>query len=197
MHRTSLKKLQIKTIKLIPGHISLDKVDFWFQDEARFGQQNTTTRLWAERGSRPRAVKQQQFDYAYLFGSVCPSRGIGEALVVPWVNKKLMIEHLKQISAVTEMGRHAVVIMDGAGWHTDDVAEEFENVSIIKLPPYSPELNPIEQVWSWLRQHYLANQSFIDYDDIVTKVCEAWNEFLACSKRVTQMCSRKWIHLTS
>ncbi|ELS0763634.1 helix-turn-helix domain-containing protein [Vibrio vulnificus] len=61
----------------------LDNVDVWFQDEARFGQQNTTTRLWVERGSRPRVVKQQQFEYAYLFGSVCPARGIGEAMVVP------------------------------------------------------------------------------------------------------------------
>ncbi|NHE87380.1 hypothetical protein VN02_019465 [Vibrio vulnificus] len=75
--------------------MGLDNVDVWFQDEARFGQQNTTTRLWAERGSRPRVVKQQQFEYAYWFGSVCPARGIAEAMVVPWVNKNIMIEHLK------------------------------------------------------------------------------------------------------
>ena len=77
----SLKKLQIETIRTIPGHIALDCVDIWFQDEARFGQQNTTTRLWAERGSRPRAVKQQQFEYAYLFGAVCPATGETEALI--------------------------------------------------------------------------------------------------------------------
>ncbi|MDK2609585.1 transposase, partial [Vibrio vulnificus] len=109
----------------------------------------------------------------------------------------IMVEHLKQLSAVTEKGRHAVVIMDGAGWHTNDIAEPFDNVSIIKLPPYSPELNPIEQVWSWLRQHSLANQSFADYEDIVSKVCRAWNSFLECSARVRQMCSRRWIDLTS
>ncbi len=177
--------------------MGLTNVDVWFQDEARFGQQNTTTRLWAERGSRPRVVKQQQFEYAYLFGSVCPARGIGEAMVVPWVHKNIMVEHLKQLSAVTEKGRHAVVIMDGAGWHTNDIAEPFDNVSIIKLPPYSPELNPIEQVWSWLRQHSLANQSFANYEDIVSKVCRAWNRFLECSARVRQMCSRRWIDLTS
>ncbi|OJI26790.1 hypothetical protein VV99743_04092 [Vibrio vulnificus] len=67
--------------------------------------------------------------------------------------------------------------MDGAGWHTNDIAEPFDNVSIIKLPTYSPELNPIEQVWSGLRQHYLANPSFADYEDIVSKVCRAWNSF--------------------
>lgn len=122
--------------------MGLENVDVWFQDEARFGQQNTTTRLWAERGSRPRAVKQQQFEYAYLFGSVCPTRGIGEAMVVPWVNKEIMVEHLKQISAVTEKGRHAVVIMDGAGWHTNDIAQEFHNLSIIKLPPLLTRAKP-------------------------------------------------------
>ncbi|ELA4930668.1 transposase, partial [Vibrio vulnificus] len=100
-----------------------------------------------------------------------------------------MVEHLKQLSAVTEKGRHAVVIMDGAGWHTNDIAEPFDKVSIIKLPPYSPELNPIEQVWSWLRQHYLANPSFADYEGIVSQVCWAWKSFLECSARVRQMCS--------
>ncbi len=67
--------------------------------------------------------------------------------------------------------------MDGEGWHTNDIAEPFDNVSIIKLPPYSPELNPIEQVWSGLRQHYLANTSFADYESIVSKVCRAWKSF--------------------
>ncbi len=104
-------------------------------------------------------------------------------MVVPWVNKEIMIKHLRQISMITEKDRHAVVIMDGAGWHTDDIAKEFENVSVIKLPPYSPELNPI--------------QSFANYDDIVSKICMAWNQFLECGERVKNMCSRKWIELTS
>ncbi|PMG57136.1 transposase [Vibrio splendidus] len=118
-------------------------------------------------------------------------------MVVPWVNKDIMIEHLKQISDITDKGRHAVVIMDGAGWHTDDIAHKFDNVSIIKLSPYSTELNPIEQVWSWLRQHYLANQSFEDYEDIVSKVCVAWNRFLEVPKRVSKMFAREWIDLSS
>ncbi|QUJ67620.1 transposase [Photobacterium sp. GJ3] len=92
------------------------------------------------------------------------------------------------------------MIMDGAGWHTDDVAHQFENVSIIKLPPYSPELNPIEQVWRWLRQRCLANQSFSNYDDIVDKIYAAWNQFwnqfLQCTHRLKQICSREWIDLS-
>ena len=85
--------------------------------------------------------------------------------------------------------------MDGAGWHTDDIAQEIENLSIIKLPPYSPELNPIEQVWSWLRQHHLANRCFNGYDDIVDACSKAWNSFINDTKRVTQMCSRDWLQV--
>ena len=70
----SLKKFQIELINKIPSHIALKRVNIWFQDEARFGQQNTTTRIWATKGSRPRVVKQQQFEYAYLFGAVCIKR---------------------------------------------------------------------------------------------------------------------------
>ena len=172
-------------------------MDIWVQDEARFGQQNTTTRLWAPTGSRPRAVKQQQFEYAYLFGSVCINNGASEAMVVPFVNKKIMEQHLAQISQATKNDRHAVVIMDGAGWHTDSIDSGFDNVSIIKLPPYSPELNPIEQVWSWMRQHHLANRTFKGYEDIVDSVCHAWNSFISDSERVINMCTRDWMNLIS
>ena len=193
----SLKKLQMETICRIPGHMALEKVDIWFQDEARFGQQNTTTRIWATKGSRPRVVKQQQFEYAYLFGAVCPATGETEALITPWVNKDIMQQHLQLISKRTQPGRHAVVIMDGAGWHTDDIAQGIDNLSIIKLPPYSPELNPVEQVSSWLRQHHLANRCFAGYDDIVTACAAAWNDFIADTQRVVSMCTRDWINMAS
>ncbi|WP_158972432.1 transposase [Paraglaciecola sp. L3A3] len=114
---------------MIPGHVTLDKVDIWFQDEARIGQQNTTTRLWANKGSRPRAVKQQQFEYAHLFGAVCPATGETEALITPVVNKDIMRQHLELISKRTQPGRHALVIMDGAGWHTDDIAHDLDNTN--------------------------------------------------------------------
>ncbi|WP_139364799.1 transposase [Vibrio cincinnatiensis] len=92
--------------------------------------------------------------------------------------------------------RYSMAIMNGAGWHTSDIAEHFHHVSVIKLPPYSPELNPIEQVWSWLRQHYLANQGFIDDNDIVSKMCRAWNGFLTSTDRAMKQYSRDWIELT-
>ncbi|EJC6733302.1 hypothetical protein C4G73_RS21220 [Vibrio parahaemolyticus] len=80
-----------------------------------------------------------------------------------------MIEHLKQILAVTEEGRHAVVVMDGAGWHTEEIANDFK-MSV------SSNFRPIlqsEQVWRWLRQRDLSNQSFTDYHDIISKLYDA------------------------
>ena len=192
-----LKKFQIKTILKIPGHIALDKVDIWLQDEARFGQQNTTTKLWATKGTRPLAIKQQQFEYAYLFGSICVTNGKSEAMIMPYVNKDIMHSHLEQISTSTVEGRYAVVIMDGAGWHTEDIDTEFDNLSCMKLPPYSPELNPIEQVWSWLRQHHLANRCFNGYEDIVNCICIAWNDFVSDVKRVKKIGTRDWMNLTN
>lgn len=185
----------METILHTPFNIGLEQVDVWFQDEARFGQQNQTTKIWAEKGTRPRVVKQQQFEYSYLFGAVCPSTGQTEALISPVVNKEMMTEHLSQISKATPAGRHAVVIMDGAGWHTLDTAKPFNNVTLIKLPPYSPELNPIEQVWQWLRQRCLSNRTFKGYEDIVEELSRAWNVFISDIKRVKKMCFRDWIKL--
>ena len=85
--------------------------------------------------------------------------------------------------------------MDGAGFHVESLEEEFSNISILKIPPYSPELNPIEQVWSWLRQHYLANQSFADYNEIVDKLSFAWNQLMALPEKVKSICSRDWLNL--
>jgi transposase len=81
-------------------------------------------------------------------------------------------------------GLHAVVIMDGAGWHQKHTIAGLDNVSIIKLPPYSPELNPIEQVWQWMGQNELANRCFNGYHDIVDQCCRAWNNFRSDKLRV-------------
>jgi hypothetical protein len=102
-----------------------------------------------------------------LFGAVCPATGETEALIAPLVIKEIMTHHLQRIAKHTPLFRHAFVIIDLAGWHTDDIAQEIYNLSIIKLSSYSPELNPIEHVWQWLRQYELANRCFKGYEDTV------------------------------
>ncbi|MCT7946917.1 transposase, partial [Shewanella septentrionalis] len=94
-------------------------------------------------------------------------------------------------------GQHALVIMDGAGWHQQDLADDFDNLTLLKLPPYSPELNPIEQVWQWLCQHVLANRCFSGYDDIVEQCSIAWNTLIEKKARVIELCTRQWAIMTS
>ena len=101
-----------------------------------------------------------------------------------------MGEHLKLISKSTLKGKHSVVIMARASWHQRYLADEFNNVTIIHIPPYSPELNPIEQVWQWIRQNELANRCFENYNDIIDQCCRAWNRFCEDTSKVISLCYR-------
>ena len=111
------------------------------KDEARVGQQGTLTRLWAARGSRPPAPRDCRYEWAYIFGAVCPARGAGAALVLPYANAEAMNLHLAEIGKRVSQGAHAVVTMDGAGWHQEGGRLQVpDNISLLVLPPYSPEL---------------------------------------------------------
>lgn len=179
----------------IPKEISLEQVDVWFQDEARVGQQGTVTRLWAIKGTRPRVVRQQQFNYTYIFGAVCPARDEAVGLIMPYANSKTMQIHLEHISMKIPIGRHAVIVLDQAGWHTTGKIKKLDNITLIPLPAASPELNPTEQVWRQLREDNLANRCFKDEEDIVQSCCDAWNNFDSKPGAVQQLCSRSWANL--
>ncbi|RZM76442.1 hypothetical protein C3B51_17915 [Pseudoalteromonas rubra] len=93
--------------------------------------------------------------------------------------------HLKQISQRIQLGRIAVVVMDRVAWYfKDGLVEGLDNMVVIRLPPYSPVLNPIEQVWVWLREHKKSKRIFTNFDDILGRVTEAWNAFISCADRV-------------
>lgn len=180
-------------IEVLPESVDLSTVDIWFQDETRVGQQGDITRLWAPTGTRPRAIRQQQFINAYIFGAVCPSRDQAVGLVLPCVNMEAMKLHMEEISKNVPDGRHALVIVDGAGWHQEYL--NLHNVTLLKLPPYSPELNPVEQIWQWLKQKWLSNRAYDSYEHIVEACCEAWNKLVAIPGIITSICSRDWASL--
>ena len=182
-----------KLAEAIPAHARGRPIELWWQDEARIGQQGTLTRVWAERGSRPRAPRDQRYDWAYLFGAVCPARDAGVALVLPVANSEMMNLHLAEISRNVTPGNHAVVLLDGAGWHqTGDKLNVPDNISLLKLPAYSPELNPVENIWQYLRQNRLSNRVFESYDAIVDACCDAWNELTAEPGRIQSIATRPW-----
>src|SRR5699024_1624733 len=176
------------TDELSPG----TPVELWFQDEMRVGQKNSTVYQWARRGTRPRQPADQRYANAYLFGALCPQRDTGAALVLPQSNTYAMELHLAEISATVASGAHAIVLMDQAGWHTTSQLKVPDNLSLVFIPPATPELNPAENVWQYLRQTYLSNRIFKDYDDIVDRVCQAWRALLNEPGRITSITYRTW-----
>ena len=170
-------------------------MEIWFQDEARIGQKNGQTRVWAKTGTRPRMPADQRYESAYLFGAICPERGAGAALMLPWANTEAMQLHLGEISRHIRPKAHAVVLMDRAGWHTTKELDVPKNITIILLPPRSPELNPAENVWQYLRSNWLSNSVFADYDDIIEAGCEAWNKLMLEPATIKSIGMREWAHL--
>jgi len=169
-------------------------IEIWFQDEARIGQKNGQTRIWARKGTRPRLPADQRYKSAYLFGAICPKRGAGAALMLPFVNTKAMQMHLDQISKHIVRKAHGVVLMDRAGWHTTSKLKVPKNLTIILLPSRSPELNPVENIWQYLRANWLSNRVFETYDDILDAGCQAWNNLIDQPATINSIGMRKWAH---
>lgn len=168
-------------------------MEVWFQDEARIGQKNGRTRIWARKGSRPRLPADQRYKSAYLFGTICAKRGAGVALMLPWANTEAMQLHLDEISRYVARKAHAVLLMDRAGWHTTAKLDVPKNITIILLPSRSPELNPVENVWQYLRANFLSNRVFADYDAILDAGCEAWNRLVAQPDTIKSIGARDWV----
>jgi transposase len=118
---------------------------------------------------------------------------VGAALVLPFVSTQAMNLHLAEISTQVAPGAHAVITLDGAGWHrAGDKLKLPDNLSLLPLPPYSPELNPVENIWQFLRQNHLANRVYDDYTAIVDACCEAWNALIAMPDTIRSIATRKW-----
>lgn len=179
---------------ILPEQARGKPLEFWFQDEARVGQKGTLTRQWARRGTRPRLKRDQRHTAAYLFGAVCPARDVGAALVLPTVNSEAMTLHLAEIAKAVTPHAHAVVLIDGAGWHWEGGTLRVpDNLSLLRLPPYSPELNAQENIWQFLRHNFLAGRVFDTYDAILDACCTAWNALTADPGRIQSIASRDWL----
>jgi len=104
-----------------------------------------------------------------------------------------MTLHMAEISQCVPENRHAVVIMDGAMWHHPSINQH--NVTMLKLPPYSPELNPVEQVWQTLKQYRLHNRCYKNFDEIVDVACDAWNWISQQPEKLKSLTTRQWCHI--
>ena len=176
----------------MPDYAREKTLEVWFQDEARVGQKGTVTRIWAPQGTRPRAPRDTRYQWSYIFGAACPERGVAAGLVLPYVNTEAMNLHLAEISKTVATGAHAILVLDCAGWHLANKLEIPQNITLLKLPPYSPELNSMENVWQYLRANKLALSVFDTYEEILQKCAEAWNFFANDPGRIMSVTKRDW-----
>ena len=161
----------------------------------RLGQKNGIVRQGARRGSRPTQPADQRSESASLFGAICPARGKGAALALPFANTDAMQLHLDEISRAVARGAHAVLLLDRAGWHTTARLVVPKNLTLIFLPSRAPELNPVETIWPYLRQTGPSPRIFETYEAIIDAACEAWRKLLAQPAIITSIGLRNWAHI--
>jgi hypothetical protein len=127
-----------------------------------------------------------------LFGAICPERCTGAAIIMPEVNIEAMNEHLAEISRRVSVGAIALLVLDGAGWHSSPRLEVPENIVLLPLPPYSPELNPMENVWEFLRGNWLSHRVWDTYEAILDACQDAWNKLMKAPERIASLTTRIW-----
>jgi len=111
---------------------------------------------------------------------------------MPTANTFCMNLHLAEISQSVDSDVQVALVLDGAGWHSSKELRIPDNITLIPLPPYSPELNPMELVWLYLKSHYLANRVYADHDALYEAGIDAWNRFTKDPKRVSSVCHAAW-----
>jgi DDE superfamily endonuclease len=148
-------------------------------DEARFGQKGRVCHRWFIRGQRPPGLCDQRYTWAHLFAAVRPATGEDFALVLPQVSTAAMNTFLGEFAAKLAEGEHAVLVLDRAGSRTAKKLAVPSNVTLVRLPPYAPQLNPVERVWLYLRERHLSHRLLDDYHAVVDALCRAWNALTA------------------
>ena len=139
-------------------------------------------------------MRDNRHDSAYLFGAICPDRAVGAAIIMPGVNSEAMAEHLREISSQVAPGAHAVLVCDGAGWHQPGERLPVpDNITLLPLPSYAPELNPIENVWAYLRSNQLSLRVWDSYEAIQTACKDASNALMADQLRIRSITARAWV----
>jgi transposase len=163
------------------------QIALWFMDEARVGQKGRTTHRWWGKGQRPPGIADKRFESAYIFAAVRPATGEDFALVLPRVSAAAMSTFLAEFAKTVPDDTHAVMVLDQAGWHDARALSVPASMTLVPLPAYSPELNPVERVWLYLRERYLSHRLLADYEAVVEACCAAWNALTAEAGRLRSL----------
>jgi transposase len=187
------KEIVVEQIDAIAAAHPDQEVRTYFEDEARFGQKGTITRVWARKGSRPRAVRQLRYTSLYVLVAVCMTTGMTTAMIMPELNAEVLNLFLDQMSRELPAGVHAVLIWDGAGYHTSQDLKVPSNISLILLPPYSPELNPVENLWHYLRSHHWSNRAYQDYSELESEAAKGLCTVCLDRGKVKSICNAEYV----
>ena len=163
-----------------------------FQDEGRFGLLGKPRRCWAPIGVRPVVGARLVRKFSYAFAAVSPHDGVMDSLILPWVNAQTMSLFLSTVAQ-----RHAdefiVMVMDQAGWHIARELEVPQNMRLVLLPAYSPEINPAEHIWEALREDCVGNTVFESLDAADKALSAGLLSLESDSTRMQSLTGFKWI----
>ena len=172
------------------GNFTTGTVRLMFQDEAGFGRINKPKYCWCFSGNRPSVPCHHIREYRYAYGAVEPLTGESFFLIMPYCNTECMNVFLMELSKTYPEDR-ILLVCDGAGWHRAKVLKVPDNIRLIFLPPATPEMNPIEQVWTEIRKRGFRNEIFQTLERVIARLCDT-----ICSLTNDIICSitgRKWI----
>ena len=161
-----------------------------FQDEAGFGRINKAKRCWCKKGQRPSVPCHHIREYRYVYGAVEPMTGESFFLVIPYCNTKCMQLFLNRLHDEFP-DDILVVVCDGSAWHKSSKLEVPENMTILHIPPYTPEMNPIEQIWRELRTQGFRNEVFATLEKVVNRLCETIRHL--SKNTIISITRRQWI----
>jgi transposase len=163
-----------------------------FQDEARFGRISDTRRCWCPKPHRPLCQSMVTQEYTYVYAAVSVIDGELDSLILPHVNSDCMQVFLDEVACRHSKDR-IIMILDGAGWHTAGTLTLPDNMKLISLPPYAPELNPTEHLWDDLREKSFHNRVFESIDSLENNLEEALREMENDKERVRSIVAWPWI----
>lgn len=163
-----------------------------FQDEARFGRINEPKRCWAQKGIRPIVGAQIVREYTYAFGAVCPFDGRSDFLILPNMDSNNLSIFLQEVS-LRHREEDILMFMDGAACHKSQTLEVPKNIRIQIIPPYSPELNPTENIWDEMREKFFKNTVFDSMEAVEEQLTEACCYFENTQDKVQSITGFNWI----
>jgi transposase len=166
-------------------------VKLFFQDEARFGRLSDPAYCWAPSGLRPIVSSQIVREFTHVFSAVSPNDGRSFSLILPYADTEAMNIFLQEFSEAFQEYR-IILVMDKAAWHRSKDLSMVDNIRYIYQPPYSPELNPVEHLWEYIRENYFKNAYWPSMATLEEALSATLKKITDCSEMIRSLVGFHW-----